>query len=532
MLTGFVSPTKEAVAAAKIFGLELNSNTLRTIGMTGAMQLLANATIEETAAIFPNVRALLGSEATRKNVVALIGDHKKALNAAGLAEIAYRKNAATTEIALAKNRELWISIKRDLGEGIAPQVNTWLQGMSLLAKEWKFGWTSMVNAQKNAQAEINAQLEEPDIITKFNLSRKKEADDLVNAAKEFAKIQKSVMKDIAEKEFVGPIQIPTAKVDTGAAEEAEKIKQAARDQTEAYRRMYDDLGEMGNASYENRLKLLNYEKEDYATFIKDKELLDQWYSAKKGEIDTEMKIASDEALAYQKAQKSDATRYYDDLLEYEADRQKAILDGLGGVGDATEASLSSAFKNMITEGESLSDAMDSVFASIGASFAQLAADMIAQELMLQSVKLMLGIGGGIAGIFGAGAGAGAAGAGAGAGAGTWGASAKGNIFSNGSIVPFAKGDILASPTIFPMSNGGIGLGGEAGKEAIMPLGRDNQGRLGIRTEGDNGSSKTPIKIINVMDYSMVQEYLSTGDGERTVVNIMRRNANEIQDVVG
>ena len=111
-------------------------------------------------------------------------------------------------------------------------------------------------------------------------------------------------------------------------------------------------------------------------------------------------------------------------------------------------------------------------------------------------------------------------------------SAKGNVFSNGTVVPFGKGDILASPTIFPMANGGVGLAGEAGKEAIVPLGRDNQGRLGVRTDGDGGSSKTPLKIINVMDQSQVQEYLNSGDGEQTIVNIMRRNASEIQDVVG
>lgn len=45
--------------------------------------------------------------------------------------------------------------------------------------------------------------------------------------------------------------------------------------------------------------------------------------------------------------------------------------------------------------------------------------------------------------------------------------------------PFASGGILDRPTFFPMG-GGTGLAGEAGAEAILPLGRDGSGRLGVR----------------------------------------------------
>jgi phage-related minor tail protein len=43
---------------------------------------------------------------------------------------------------------------------------------------------------------------------------------------------------------------------------------------------------------------------------------------------------------------------------------------------------------------------------------------------------------------------------------------------------FAKGGVLSAPTYFPMS-GGLGLAGEAGPEAIIPLSRGSDGRLGI-----------------------------------------------------
>jgi phage-related minor tail protein len=61
------------------------------------------------------------------------------------------------------------------------------------------------------------------------------------------------------------------------------------------------------------------------------------------------------------------------------------------------------------------------------------------------------------------------------------------------IVPFAKGGVVASPTFFPAGND-LGLMGEAGAEAILPLRRGADGRLGVAA-GDGGAG-TPI-IFNV-----------------------------------
>jgi hypothetical protein len=68
--------------------------------------------------------------------------------------------------------------------------------------------------------------------------------------------------------------------------------------------------------------------------------------------------------------------------------------------------------------------------------------------------------------------------------------AKGASFANG-IAKFAKGgtfsnSVVSSPTLFKFANGGItrnGLMGEAGPEAIMPLTRGSDGRLGVDATG-------------------------------------------------
>ena len=62
------------------------------------------------------------------------------------------------------------------------------------------------------------------------------------------------------------------------------------------------------------------------------------------------------------------------------------------------------------------------------------------------------------------------------------ANANGNIYDQSGFVPFAKGGVVDKPTLFPFAKG-IGLMGEAGPEAIMPLRRGPSGRLGVEAAG-------------------------------------------------
>ena len=47
----------------------------------------------------------------------------------------------------------------------------------------------------------------------------------------------------------------------------------------------------------------------------------------------------------------------------------------------------------------------------------------------------------------------------------------------------ARGGVVNSPAVFSAGNGNTGLMGEAGPEAIMPLARGPDGRLGVRAGG-------------------------------------------------
>lgn len=57
--------------------------------------------------------------------------------------------------------------------------------------------------------------------------------------------------------------------------------------------------------------------------------------------------------------------------------------------------------------------------------------------------------------------------------------AKGGVFDKGKLQRFAAGGVLGRPTLFPLADG-VGLAGEAGPEAVLPLTRLRDGRLGVR----------------------------------------------------
>ena len=67
--------------------------------------------------------------------------------------------------------------------------------------------------------------------------------------------------------------------------------------------------------------------------------------------------------------------------------------------------------------------------------------------------------------------------------------ADGGAFSGGSQVQaYANGGVVGGPTTFPMAGGKTGLMGEAGPEAIMPLKRGANGKLGVQMEGGGGDT--------------------------------------------
>ena len=94
-------------------------------------------------------------------------------------------------------------------------------------------------------------------------------------------------------------------------------------------------------------------------------------------------------------------------------------------------------------------------------------------------------------------------------------SAKGNAFGTGGVKMFANGGVVDSPTLFNYS-GGTGMMGEAGPEAIMPLKRNSQGKLGVQVSG--GSSG---------NVSIQQHFYISANGDESVRSIIRQEMPNI-----
>ena len=134
-------------------------------------------------------------------------------------------------------------------------------------------------------------------------------------------------------------------------------------------------------------------------------------------------------------------------------------------------------------------------ADFGDSLRKLGEDIVfttLKMLILKQIMGMFGLGGGGASV------------GAALDLGAWNAGfsfpifAKGGAFSHGNLTPFSKGGVVHRPTVFPMATG-AGLMGEAGPEAVMPLGRDSHGRLGVVASG--GITEPPSVTVNVINES-------------------------------
>jgi lambda family phage tail tape measure protein len=101
--------------------------------------------------------------------------------------------------------------------------------------------------------------------------------------------------------------------------------------------------------------------------------------------------------------------------------------------------------------------------------------------------------------------------------------AKGGAFDAG-VKAFAKGgmftnSIVNQPTMFKFAQG-VGLMGEAGPEAIMPLKRDSSGNLGVRSNGNS----TQVTIINNTGQQVQQQETQDSKGNRKLEIVVGETA--------
>ncbi|QDM16581.1 phage tail tape measure protein [Tardiphaga sp. vice352] len=85
---------------------------------------------------------------------------------------------------------------------------------------------------------------------------------------------------------------------------------------------------------------------------------------------------------------------------------------------------------------------------------------------------------------------------------------------------FAAGGVIGAPSYFPLGDGGVGLAGEAGPEAIMPLQRGADGRLGVAGGGGGNNIHISIATPDAESFRRSESYL-TGQIARAVARGQR-----------
>jgi tape measure domain-containing protein len=237
----------------------------------------------------------------------------------------------------------------------------------------------------------------------------------------------------------------------------------------------------------------NYEVQQQQLEIQRQALINQGLNA---EAVNQAYAAESEALARIYEQNQAAIAQY-------REKQK-ILEAIQNTSTILESNLTSAISNsiqvLVTGSGTVKQVLADMFKSIGQAFIQMAAQIIAKQLVmvaLGSIMKALGLAAGPSsgtfdkGYFDPATGLGAAGPNFGL--------AKGGYFANGaadlpanSVRPFAMGGIVTKPTFFKFANGGTmsnGVMGEAGPEAIMPLKRGADGKLGVAARLDGAMKR-------------------------------------------
>lgn len=142
--------------------------------------------------------------------------------------------------------------------------------------------------------------------------------------------------------------------------------------------------------------------------------------------------------------------------EMERLRQAMLLTGreVASLTSGLEGGLRRAFEGVVFDGMKLGDALKGVARAMADTMFSIAMKPVQQAV---AGALAQGVGGMLP-------------------------FADGAAFAQGRVMAFAKGGVVSSPVAFPM-RGATGLMGEAGPEAIMPLTRGPDGRLGVAAQG-------------------------------------------------
>jgi len=402
ILTTFLKPQQDAIEVARKYGIELNSQTLKTIGLGGVLEKLKNARQEDIAVIFSNVRALTGVSAMLKNTTKYTENYTAMVNRGGAAQKAFEKVAKGVNFRMSV---MWAKVKVlaiIMGEKLVPTFNKVTATIERLTGKI----SNLSNAQLSSIANWIVLATKITLVAGTILVLVPKIIDLIK----YTKILMSVMVAHPIIAVAAAIGILTMAISKNIAEQDKAASRYASMQGR-----YDDLARMTK-----RLKLLEteYAENNSEQTLKVIENLRMKIAGMRKfiEITEEQKNKSTEAtgieltLAQEAAEQKRmiSEKYFEDMIlatKNAADRIKLIekkrLSDLAaafksfsdGIANAWAGSLS----KFVIEGGKASDAIKNIWTDIRNHVINMIAQMIARWLTFQALTAAFGPGGGIMG---------------------------------------------------------------------------------------------------------------------------------------
>lgn len=289
-------------------------------------------------------------------------------------------------------------------------------------------------------------------------------------------------------------------------------KKAEREEQKRLREKADLLKELGeltdddNLTLQAQTMLIEQQADAFRKALPEMTgFIDQWEQLKKADLDPNLFIQPSQQL---KRFEDSMEDFYKSSMDWGSQLADTMQNAFGGMEEA--------LVQFATTGKlSFSDMINSMISDL-------------MRLMIrQSITgpLAKALGGGIAGLFNSNPYGGAYSSGVvqtvprGA---LYGPSALGNVFTGPGSLHSYSNSIVTRPTIFtagerlPHYANGAGLMGEAGPEAIMPLKRMSNGKLGVEARGAGSEPVVNVNIVNSTGQQATTRTRSDNHGNKTI----------------